>query len=484
MNLLFHLLFFNDKYYIYDINSGNIASIKKEIYNCLKDLEEAKNKDIFIKNSFTIKNIIAEANKAGLLVSKQQEYKIPYSKDEILLKYENEVGKLVLGYTQNCNLRCKYCVYTGEFLNNRIHNDIHMEYKTLKDSIDFYFQHSSKIENKVIAIYGGEPLLHKNDLIKAIRYIKDKDHNTLIRIDTNGTLLDDRVFIKYLVDNDISLQISLDGPKDMHDRDRVFIDNSGSYDIIADNLNILFTHYHNWYIKNVVFNITLPTPLNFSKLFDFLDNEPFIKDNNKTIGYLHTYGAKELEDNIKMNKTNDRAQIASIKEQLKELLINNDTESNRFKYLSNLYIDSFIRIHTQRVNPDSQYIFPHAICMPGIERLFISSNGDFHICEKIDDSYTIGSLKYGYNYEKIQSLLDRYVSISNSNCMDCWVKKICGSCFTHLIDKEELSMEKQNYFCDIYKKHFDSMLKYYIEIREKNINAFNYIDEILVKSKT
>ena len=44
--------------------------------------------------------------------------------------------------TQNCNLRCKYCVYSGSY-SNRVHSNKRMSFETAKSAIDFLYAHSS-----------------------------------------------------------------------------------------------------------------------------------------------------------------------------------------------------------------------------------------------------------------------------------------------------------------------------------------------------
>ena len=52
---------------------------------------------------------------------------------------------------------------------------------------------------------------------------------------TNGLLLND-ANIKFLAENEIGLAISIDGPQKEHDRLRVKIDGSGSFEQIANNI--------------------------------------------------------------------------------------------------------------------------------------------------------------------------------------------------------------------------------------------------------
>lgn len=58
---------------------------------------------------------------------------------------------------------------------------------------------------------------------------------------TNGMLLD-KEKVKYLTDNHISLILSLDGRKEMHDSMRPGVNNEGTYDRIMKNLQYCIKH--------------------------------------------------------------------------------------------------------------------------------------------------------------------------------------------------------------------------------------------------
>lgn len=59
---------------------------------------------------------------------------------------------------------------------------------------------------------------------------------------TNATLLTEEV-IDFLMENEFNLSISLDGPRNYHDRNRHRIDDSGSFDIVMQNIERLYKRY-------------------------------------------------------------------------------------------------------------------------------------------------------------------------------------------------------------------------------------------------
>ena len=77
----------------------------------------------------------------------------------------------------------------------------------------------------VIGFYGGEPLLEFELLKRIVLFCETLDDSVVatprFNVTTNGTLLTDEV-IHFLVGHRFNVTISLDGPKHVHDRYRVF----------------------------------------------------------------------------------------------------------------------------------------------------------------------------------------------------------------------------------------------------------------------
>ena len=76
--------------------------------------------------------------------------------DDIL---DANIESINLQVTQNCNLRCDYCPYTGNYYNNRRHTNKKMNFELVKRGIDFLYNHSMNSNGVNVSFYGGEPLL-------------------------------------------------------------------------------------------------------------------------------------------------------------------------------------------------------------------------------------------------------------------------------------------------------------------------------------
>lgn len=100
---------------------------------------------------------------------------------------------------------------------------------------------------------------------------------------TNGMLLD-KEKVKYLTDNHISLILSLDGRKEMHDSMRPGVNNEGTYDRIMKNLQYCIKHRNGeeYYVRgtftrqNLDFTTDVEDMLNHG--FPVVSMEPVVGD--------------------------------------------------------------------------------------------------------------------------------------------------------------------------------------------------------------
>jgi uncharacterized protein len=161
--------------------------------------------------------------------------------------WEN-VKTLVLHVTNSCCLRCSYCFERHGQMEDMPVDMLHAIIDRAIDSV--YFQtlvenvnHPKRKpdKNMSISFFGGEPLM-RFDLVKdGVEYAKKNkppEMNISFGITTNGVLLN-KENIDYMAENNFSMILSIDGPADIHDTNRIFPDGSGSHAKILQNLPYL-----------------------------------------------------------------------------------------------------------------------------------------------------------------------------------------------------------------------------------------------------
>lgn len=186
-----------------------------------------------------------------------------------------EINSLSLLTTLRCNLKCKYC-----YINQR---DLDMSFDTLKKALDLFLNSSGL--NKRIIFVGGEPLLNYNLIKSAVNYINQLKINSKKKIitilNTNGTIMNDEIF-EFFKDIDF-ISISLDGVKETQDKNRLFKDDSSSFNIILKNINHLKEHFKDKLLLNKV--ITSGNYETFQEdLFFLISLEPLFINLNVALG--------------------------------------------------------------------------------------------------------------------------------------------------------------------------------------------------------
>lgn len=112
--------------------------------------------------------------------------------------------------------------------------DFLMDEDTAESVVDFILQTPAKSID--IEFQGGEPLTNFSIIQHIIDYSKKANEKIKKKINfimvTNLTLMDDDI-LKYCVKNNLRFCTSLDGPKEVHDKNRHYIDGRGSYEDVT-----------------------------------------------------------------------------------------------------------------------------------------------------------------------------------------------------------------------------------------------------------
>jgi len=178
----------------------------------------------------------------GSLKNKSQAYKLlkkrgflnydPKSISDLILKYRQRHQFLYEGpslhiivATLNCDYRCIYCQASSRYYKDKYSSKFNMNKFTAKKVVDTIFQSPSKA--LTIEFQGGEPLLNW-PIIKFIVEYAEKLNKTfkkdlLFSIVSNLSVMTDDIF-RYCRKHNISLCTSLDGPENIHNANRPYLE--------------------------------------------------------------------------------------------------------------------------------------------------------------------------------------------------------------------------------------------------------------------
>ena len=255
-------------------------------------------KENLIKSK-TIENGIFFLKQKGLLTEQYTESTIHFETELLNDFYKHNLNTLTLQVTQNCNLRCKYCVYSGSYI-NRVHTNKRMNWNTAKKAIDFLQSHSECSSQVAFGFYGGEPLLEFELIKKCVAYINQiffGKRKTFV-ITTNATLLNEEK-LRFFIENNFSIMISLDGPASVQDGNRVFADNeSGTFETIIEKLEMVERIAPD-YLEKISFNAVIDLQHNFNEANDFYLTYDLVKDSMVRGTFVNDINRKEA---VKINK--------------------------------------------------------------------------------------------------------------------------------------------------------------------------------------
>lgn len=266
-----HLFKTSTGYYLYDVNMDKILKVSQKVYRFLDSsgIEFSKDPEV-LQYLETIKRI-------GFLKSRHVEETEHPDTNYVGYYLNSGLENLVLQVTQNCNLRCEYCVYSeGSGYNNRHHNNKRMTWETAKKAIDYFLEHSKDSEVIYVGFYGGEPLLEIPLIKKCMDYILENAEFRQVNfnITTNATLLNEEI-IQFLVDYHVYLLFSFDGPKQVQDAGRKFAGTGeGTYDKVMENIKIFQEKHKEYFDQYVDFNSVLCEGSSFQEIYDFYRTEP------------------------------------------------------------------------------------------------------------------------------------------------------------------------------------------------------------------
>ena len=142
----------------------------------------------------------------------------------------SKIGYLRISLTEQCNLRCKYC-----FVNDIVDKSSNITEELFCKAVEMLIQNS---RNPRIQYFGGEPLLRMelielgHEILNAAKK-KGQIDSFIEEIVTNGTLLT-KDKIDFFVNNEMGLIFSVDGWKEIHDKNRVDIYGKGSFNTVIE----------------------------------------------------------------------------------------------------------------------------------------------------------------------------------------------------------------------------------------------------------
>ena len=445
----FHKFFLHGTYVLLDVNSGAVHAVDKLVYDIM-DIFRGDNDEEVLEQLRTVYSgeelIEAMAELRGLMAQGQLFSSAP-EVSPAMFQQEPVVKALCLHVAHDCNLRCHYCFAgTGDFGHDRSL----MTPEVGERAVDFILAHSGARRHCEIDFFGGEPLMNMDTVRHVVKYIRQKEALTgkvfKLTLTTNAVLLNPET-IQYLNENAISLVLSLDGRRDVHDQMRPNANGRGSWDTAVKN------------IRAVTASRTDPA-----------------YDPRGTYFYVRgTYTARNLDF------AEDVLAMADLGfEQLSvEPVVGKDCDYElREEHLPELFrqYELLAKAYLERKRAGNGFDFfhfnvdlDHGPCLPkrlsgcgaGHEYFAVTPQGDLYPCHQFvgREGYRLGSVFTGVENHVLPETFRNTHVLNKPACRECWARFFCsGGCHANAQLVHGTITEPYQIGCELQKKRLECAL--------------------------
>jgi uncharacterized protein len=501
-----HKFMTKENKYIFDVNTLKIVQVGPVVWDIIYDVGRISKDEIITKysNRYNSDDIslaydaIAEfREKKELFLSRYPEILMPLTDEHIRHRVETSRMELILNVSEACNFRCAYCIYSGLHTGQRTHSNRKMEWPVAQKAIDQYLQHSKEAKSHVIAFYGGEPLLNFALIRKCVDYVRKTNHEDEIgfHISTNASLLNGEI-ADFLACNRFNITISLDGPKQIHDRYRRHKDGSGTWEEVMLNTRAFLAKYPQYRTNGKVgVNMVLTPTSNLDEIDKFIQSYDMFSGAVNLITLMAVIDSRRETCAAlkgKLRRKDVEVFYKNFFENLSNGYINTRPLDCKFILQRKLFEQTFLKLHKRfeifgndrsgRPLITKQYC-ALSTCIPGERRTFVTIDGDYFSCERVTVSshFKIGNVNEGFDVPQIRRLLEEWVDLSKEECEFCWCLPMCGAgCWSSVNNgtKPTASLKKKH--CINWRKQVHRRLIDYCSILEKGPSNLDYIEDITV----
>lgn len=479
-----------NNFYIMDSATNQILAVPQDVWCDTQDTKfwesmERKHKtnnSNYSRYADCIKLVENARNDLGVFsLTRAQTQKSQINASDYSDALQHQLGQLVLEVTQQCNLRCSYCTFSGHYEDQRVHNDTVMDWDTAKKAVDYYLNRIDRTPVPMIGFYGGEPTTRMDLVEKVVDYANSNSNKKIYyNMTTNGFSFSDQT-IRFLANHQFSLLVSLDGPKEIHDRYRLTMGGNGSFNKTYSTLHRILAADSTYFGSKVRLSVVVGPPYDFASLKPFFDEDPVL---TATAGmrvslvnkFSTTFFESEKATAEAKNGKDGSVTLYSLREEYKHNLISGQPQKSRF--LAALFQNTFIGLHKRRLARGYGESHPlNGSCTPGLKRVFAAATGDFKICERVNESLRIGHVSEGISVSQINDISYKYADLSKNYCLNCYANRNCSACFASNFSTEGFHEDKQQQ-CQLIRKTLLKDLADYCEVLEENPSAFDFMNQI------
>lgn len=359
---------------------------------------------------------------------------------------------LVLNVNTGCNLSCTYCYKEDLDIPSAGRK---MAFDTARESIEMLLRESPDEARYNIVFFGGEPLSNLPLIKEVVAYCEPRfaelGKELSFVMTTNATLLSNDT-IDWLDEHRFGLSISIDGPKAIHDRNRLTVGGRGTYETVRQKAERLLARYRS---RPVGARVTLTHgTTEVERIWDHLFNE---------LGFAEVGFAPVTSGDISTFNLDG--------EEIVEVFA-------AFKRLGQRYLEAALEGRNIGFSNMHQLITDlhegHKKALPcgaGLKMLAVDHQGELNLCHRFTGSSlpTFGDVRQGIKREQLGDFLAQRLDRSNTGCESCRIRNLCsGGCYHESYARYGDPTHPTYHYCDLMRDWVDFGIEVYSRIMASN----------------
>ena len=328
--------------------------------------------------------------------------------------------------TLRCNHRCLYCQANSVSMKD---TSCDMSLETADKVVDRVLETTSP--SVTLEFQGGEPLANwpvVSHIIESIRRKNRKAGKSLwINLVSNLTLLDEEK-LDFLLKNEVNFCTSIDGPADLHDKNRVFVGGTSHADVVR-----WFKRIHKRTAKKAFRIDALLTVTRYSlpRHKEIVDQYVALGARGIFLRPLSRLGlARETWDKIGY----EADQFLEFYRRSLDYILEVNKKKNFIERSASIYLAKILS------DQDPNFLDTRSPCGAAIGQIAYNFDGGIYTCDEGrmlsrmgDESFRIGSVSEGSYQEAVSHPTVRAISVASTldnqvKCSSCAYKPYCGVC--------------------------------------------------------
>ncbi|MFG0633687.1 quinohemoprotein amine dehydrogenase maturation protein [Pseudomonas sp. xss_2] len=373
---------------------------------------------------------------------------------EIALKRveRTALNTVVLNVNTGCNLSCTYC-YKEDL--DKPSAGKKMSTATAEASVEMLLKESPDETRYSVVFFGGEPLSNRPLIEHMVAYCEQRFAEAGKEVEfimtTNATLLTEEI-VDWLNAHRFGLSISIDGPKTVHDRNRITVGGQGTYDVVRRKADMLLSRYTS---RPVGARVTLTRGItDVETIWNHLFNE---------MGFAEVGFAPVT--------SGDMADFNLTGEELVQVFAN-------MKALGRRYLEAALEHRSIGFSNLHQLITDihegHKKALPcgaGLKMLAVDHQGELNLCHRFTGSSlpTFGNVHQGVKQAQLNDFLSQRLERSNTGCDDCRIRNLCsGGCYHESYARYGDPTHPTYHYCELMRDWVDFGIEVYSRIMAVN----------------